>query len=111
MALLARIIKEARAWVELSEGMPGDMEFPAGVISDLYNPRGTSFWLVNDRESEDVRRLVANWACEPSRTELAEVEIRFVDREKVEALGMTVEGKKPGAGWIRVLTRCIAMST
>ena len=93
MALLARVIKQRRIWVELSGILPGDMEFPAGVISDLWGPGGVSFWRVSDRGSEGVRRVVVNWAGE--RQELEQVmEIRFVDEDAVPALGMSVIAKK-----------------
>lgn len=95
MPLLARMIRQRRAWVELGGDLPGDMAFPAGVISDLYDARGgASFWLVSARESEDVRRLVANLAC--MSNELNPQEIRFVDEQDVKALGIDIRAKKSG---------------
>jgi hypothetical protein len=99
MPLLARMIRQRRAWVQLGGDMPDDMAFPVGVIADLYDARGgTSFWLVNDREGEDVRRLVAHLSCATSARDLSPTEIRFVDEEAVKRIGIRVEATKGNEG-------------
>jgi hypothetical protein len=98
MPLLARILRQRRAWVQLGEDIPDDMGFPAGVISDLYDARGASFWLVSDREGEDVSRLVANLSCATSARQLSAVEMRFVDEETVKALGIVMKATKANEG-------------
>jgi hypothetical protein len=94
MSLLARILRQRRAWLELAEGIPADMEFPAGVISDLYDARGASFWVVSDREADEVRRLVGNLSCTPSSKQLNTMEIRFVPEDVVKVMDIRMEMTK-----------------
>jgi hypothetical protein len=94
MPLLAKKTR-GRAWVPLGGELPDDMAFPARVVSDLYDARGgTSFWVVSERNGDDVRRLVANMAC--MFKTLDTQEIRFIDNEDLTSIGIAVNTKKPG---------------